>query len=306
MTLDIRRIRYFVAVFEEGSISRAAERENVVQPALSVQIKQLEAELSVKLFERSAQGVQSTPAGQHFYKLCSELLRNLQSTRQQMLDFGGAIAGTVRIGLMPSICRGPLPAILSAYSDAYPRVEIKLLEANSGTLADRLIAGDLDLAICNRPASQTKLKLRLLHRDRVVLVSGPTKQLTRWRPCRLSDVRDLKLVLPSPYHSLRRLLDKHIKSGAIRPARVIEIDGLGATMEFIQSSDWSTTLPGIAVINDARADRFILNPIASPDLSSDIYELRPPDKPLSLPAQKLVEMVQHDLTRARPAMRWRK
>ena len=71
-----------------------------------------------------------------------------------------------------------------------------------------MIAGALDFAICNRPASQTELKLRLLHRNRVILVSGPTKKLTPWKPCRLAHMPDLKLVLPSSQHSLRRVLDK--------------------------------------------------------------------------------------------------
>jgi len=297
MTLDVRKIRYFVSVFEEGSFSRAAERENIVQPALSTQIKQLETDLCVKLFERSTQGIQPTPAGQHFYRLCKDLLRALEAAGQQMRDFGGAISGFIRVGIMPSICRGPLATILTKYSDAYPDVEIKIVEAYSGTLADAVIAGALDFAICNRPASQTGLKLRLLHRDRVILVSGPTKKLTPWKPCRLAEVQDLKLVLPSSQHSLRRLLDKHIKAGKIKPARVIEMDGLGATMRFVQSSDWSTTLPSVAIIDDAKSDSFILNPIASPDLSSDMYELHLPERPLSLPAQKLVQMVHDELLR---------
>ena len=142
-------------------------------------------------------------------------------------------------------------------------MEIKILEAYSGTLADQVIAGALDFAICNRPASQTELKLRLLHRDRVILVSGPTKKLTPWKPCRLG-MPDLKLVLPSSQHSLRRVLDKHIKAGRIKPTRIMEMDGLGATMRFVQSSDWSTTLPSVAVIDDAKSDTFIMSPIASP------------------------------------------
>ena len=295
--LDLRRIRYFVAVYEEGSIKRAAEREKVVQPAMSVQIRQLEDELSVKLFVRSTQGVQATPAGEQFYRLCTDLLRNLRLAQQQMRDFGGMIAGPISVGLMPSICRGPFAAILNRYSEAYPGVTIKVVEANSGTLADRVIAGELDVAICNRPASQTRLKLRLLAKDKIVLVSGAKKNLVRWKPYELAGIDDLKLVLPSPRHSLRRLLDRHIKARAIRASHILEIDGLGATMEVVQSGDWSTLLPSVAVINDLASTRVTINPVASPALTSDIYELRLPERPLSLPAQKLSEMVYDELVR---------
>jgi DNA-binding transcriptional LysR family regulator len=293
--MDFRKIRYFVAVFEEGSISRAAERENVAQPALSVHLRQIEADLSVQLFERSTQGVQPTPAGRHFYKLCTTLLHDLSAVRQEMRDFGGTIAGAIRIGLMPTICRGPFAKILGDYTRAHPRVDVQIVEAYSGTLADRVVAGELDLAVCNRPASQTNLKLRLLYSDRVMLVSGAAKRRKPWIPCRLDAIDDLKLVLPSTHHSLRRLIDRQMKSGAIRPSRVIEVDGLGATMEFVGASDWSTILPSAAVINDQRSRRFTLNPIAAPKLASDIYVMHPPDLPPSLPAQKFVQMIHTEL-----------
>lgn len=293
--MDFRKIRYFVAVFEEGSISRAALREHIAQPALSVHIKQLEAELSVRLFERSTQGVQATAAGRHLYKLCCGLLRGLDSARQEMLDFGGTVAGSIRLGLMPTICRGVLAQVLDDYTRAYPRVEIEIVEAYSGTLADRLVAGDLDLAICNRPASQTSLKLRLVYSDRLLLVSGTAARRPPWQPVRLDAVGDLKLVLPSAHHSLRRILDRQIKAGTIRPARVIQVDGLGATMEFVGASDWSTVLPSAAVVNDQASGRFALSPIAYPSLASDIYVMHPPELPLSLPAQTIVQMIQDAL-----------
>jgi LysR family transcriptional regulator, nitrogen assimilation regulatory protein len=295
MSFDFRKIRYFIAVFEEGSISRAAERENIAQPALSVQIKQLEEELSIQLFERSPQGVQSTPAGQHFYKLCSDLLGDLQAIRQQMLDFGGTVAGAIRVGVMPSVCRGPFATVLAKYSELYPSVDISIVEANSSTLARGVVIGDLDFAIGNRPASQTDLKLHHLFSDRIMLVSGPATNLTPWKPLDLAQVPNLKLILPSSQHSLRRMLDKHIKAGTIRPARLIEIDGLSGTMHVVESSDWSTALPSVAVINDIDTDRFILNPTASPEITSDIYKIHSPDKPLSLPSEKFAQMIHKEL-----------
>lgn len=76
---------------------------------------------------------------------------------------------------------------------------------------------------------------------------------------------------------------------------MIEVDGLGATMEFVGESDWSTMLPSAAVIKDRSSGRFILNPIASPHLTSDIYVMHRPDQPLSLPAQRIVQMIHAEL-----------
>ena len=291
MTLDFRKIQYFTALYEEGSISRAAERHNIVQPALSMQLKQLEAELSVQLFERSARGIQPTPAGRHFYDLCLRLLRDLQTTRQEMRDFGNKVTGSIRLGLMPSICRGPFARILTCYCEDYPDVELKIFEATSGALADMALAGVLDFAVCNRPVSRTGLKLQPVFSAPIALVSGRLARFEDGQPCNLAELDALKLVLPSSYNSLRRILDRHIKAGAIRASRIIEIDGLSATISFIESSDWSTLVPRIAIINDLASRRFLVNPIETPDLVSDIFEMHNPDRPLSLPSQKMVAAI---------------
>jgi len=297
MAIDIRKLRYFVSVFEEGSFTRAAKRENIVQPALSVQITQLEKELTVKLFERSAQGIQPTLAGDHYYKFCKTLLRSVEAATQEMRDFSGSITGLIRAGVMPSICRGPLTSVLNRYLENYPGVELRVVEGYSGTLADAVLSGGLDFAICNRPVSQTRLTHQRLLKDRLILISGLSKKLSPWKPCRLDDISDLKLVLPCSHHAQRRLLDRHIAAGSIRPARVIEMDGLAASISFVQDSDWSIALPSIAMVRDFKSNGLIFNPITYPELKSEIYELHAPECPLSLPAQKFVQMLQDEIDR---------
>jgi len=253
VTLDLRKLRYFIAVYEEGSVTRAAERENIVQPALSVHLRQLEEELGQRLFDRSAQGVHATPAGHQFYGLATDLLARARDARQRMLDGGGRLAGTVRAGLMPSICRGLLGAIRTTFVEAHPAVELKILEATSGPLADAVTAGQIDFAIGNAPASQTALKLRLLLRDPVVLVSGAARGLPPGRPLRLAELTNLHLVMPSRHNAIRRLLDARLKAAEIVPARFVEIDGLDATMRFLAGSMWSSAIPRVALAHDRAA-----------------------------------------------------
>jgi len=295
MSIDIRKLRYFVSVFEEGSFTRAAERENIVQPALSVQITQLEKELTVKLFERNSQGIQATIAGEHYYRFCKNFLRSLEAATQEMRDFSGSITGLIRAGVMPSICRGPLTPVLARYLKNYPGVELRIVEGYSGTLAEAVLSGGLDFAICNPPVAQTRLTRRRLLSDRLILISGLNKKYLPWKSIRLDEIRDLKLVLPCSHHAQRRLMDKHIAAGNIRPIRVIEIDGLAASISFVQDSDWSIVLPRIAMVRDFRSNGLVFNPISYPELKSDICELHTPECPLSVPAQKLVQMLQDEI-----------
>lgn len=303
MALDLRKIQYFVALFEEGSISRASERLSIVQPALSAQLRQLETELALQLFDRSAQGVRPTPAARHFYKLATGLLRQLDTARQEMRDFTERVVGEVRVGLMPSICRGPLSRILADYEARYPDVELKLFESTSGSLADLVLEGSLDLAVCNPPTAQSRLLIQPIFADPVWLVSGPRRGLEPGRGYRLTDIADLKLILPSRRNSIRRLLDRHIKSGDIRVSRVMEIDGLSATLKALELSDWSTLVPRMAVIDELGGDRYLVNPVLRPELVSEIVEIHPPERPLTLPAMLMVDTVRKALLALGPAPR---
>lgn len=296
MALDYRKVRYFVAVYEEGSVSRAAERERVVQPAVSTQIKQLEQEFSVRLFQRASHGMEPTPAGDQFYKLCKQLLHDLGSARQRMLDLGGQIAGIVRLGIMPSLCRGPLSRVLSAYTTAYPHVDLTIVEATSGILAAAVMAGDLDGAICNQPTAVPELRLRLLHRDPLALVSNKASSFVADRTCRIADLRNLKVVLPTGGgNTIRRLLETQMRLGHVKPLRLLHIDGLGATLEFVRRSDWVTIIPGIALSNDMDSDSFVRNLLTEPALTSDIYEMHLPNRPLSQPAHEFVRMLEEEI-----------
>lgn len=293
--VDIRKIRFFSSVFEAGSITRAAEREHIAQPALTVHIQQIEDEFQVKLFERSAQGMTPTPAGRHFYRICQDLLRRLASVNEEMHAFSGDVAGSIAAGIMPSICHGPLAPALAHYTEAYPNVAVRIVEGLSGTLADWVMSDAVDFAICSRPAITSGLSLRLLVTDRLVLVSARRSERKPFAPCRLSDITDLKLVLPSPNHFLRHTLDHHIERGDFHPASTLEIDGQSATLQFVAQSDWSTILPTIALINEFESTRFTINPIEDPVLSTEIFELRSPRRSLSAASERFVAMLETQL-----------
>jgi len=299
--VDIRKIRFFVAVYEAGSITRAAEREHIAQPALTVHIQQIEDELKVKLFERSAHGVNPTPAGRHFYGICQDLLKRLETVGEEMQVFGGQVAGSITAGIMPSICHGPLAPVLARFTAAYPNVGVRIVEGLSGTLAQWVLSDAVDFAICSRPAAALGLSLRLLVTDRLVLVSAQNSRRVPFAPYRLRDIADLKLVLPSANHFLRHTLDHHIHRGDFRPATTLEIDGQSATLQFVAHSDWSTILPTIALIHEFHSGRFCMNPIEDPPLSTEIYELRSPRHTPTEASQRFIAMLEAQI-QAAPAL----
>ena len=297
MNVDFKKLRYFVAVYEERSFSRAAAREHIAQPALSVHVRMLEDEFDVRLFERTPQGIIPTAAGHHLYKLGKDLLQGLKSAQQQMKDLGGNLSGQIRVGVMPSICWGALASILTRFAERHPAVRIRIVEAFSATLAEKAASGELDIAICNRPPAHIRLSQRLLFRDRLVLVSGQRRGLEQWRPYGLAELRDLKLVLPSPANSLRQTIDEVFKGRTLDVTQVIEIDGLSATLRLVETGEWSTLLPSCALVNEISSHKISINPLTDIEIHSEIYELmRDREQPPSA-AQFLVQMIHDELVR---------
>jgi DNA-binding transcriptional LysR family regulator len=178
---------------------------------------------------------------------------------------------------------------------------VRIVEGLSGTLAEWVLSDAVDFAICSRPAATVELSLRLLVTDRLVLVSARNSGRMPFAPCRLGEIADLKLVLPSASHFLRHTLDHHINRGDFRPVTTLEIDGQSATLQFVAHSDWSTILPTIALINEFDSPRFTINPIEEPVLSTEIYELRSPRHTPSVASERFIAMLEAQI-RAAPAL----
>ena len=287
--MDLRQIRYFVAVYEEGSFSRAAERENCTQPGLSVQMQQLEAELGHRLFDRKPRGVVPTIAGKHFYESCKDILNSVRGARQRMLDLAGAVAGRINVGVPPSFSKTALPAALRRFSEEYPHVEMRIAEAYSGTLSEWVVAGDLELAIVTQPPADLGLATAPFFRDRLALVRGAGRR------GRNSAGRGLKLAVPSGRHSLRQKIDSHPRLHAPNVGRILEIDGLTATLELVRASDWATVLPIVAVADDVREGRLKTEAISAPELWLDYFLVQTKDLPLSVASRRFLDLLDAEL-----------
>lgn len=288
-SVSLRQISYFVAVFEEGGFSRAAERENCAQPGLSVHIRNLEETLGLALFERSVSGVTPTPAGRRFYRHALAILRSVHSAELEIAEMRDQISGVVRAGLIPSVVRGLLPPMLPDFLDSYPRIDLQVVQAYSETLVRWLLSGELDFALLIEPAVQDGLEITRFSRERMVLITGRALGLQPWRPVKLREMPPLKLVVPTMRHGLRRNIERSIKLAGLSPQRVLEMDAMQGALEFIKKSDWATILPMTAVINDLDSARLCLNPIIEPSIKSDLFVAHLTQNPLSAASRVFVD-----------------
>ena len=169
--MDLRQIKYFVTLYDERSVTKAAVRLSVVQPALSMQISKLEDTYGAKLFERTSRGVVATDAGRTFYNLCQRILSDVDEAQRYFRDASGQVSGELTVGLMPSVANSVLPNVLAQYQANYPDVTLRIAEAYSGSLLDQFNSGKLDHAVVNKTTDLSRMAITPLFRDYLVLVT---------------------------------------------------------------------------------------------------------------------------------------
>lgn len=301
--MDIRQLEQFVAVYEEGSFSSAARREDCTQPALSVQIRNLEEEFGVALFTRSRRGVTPTVAGKRLYSRGLAILSAVADTRIAVRELSGDITGSITIGTVPSVSRSALPAALSRFTEAHPNVELTLDEAYGGTLTERVAAGELDFAVVTSAVSHEGIEATLLAEHEMALVSGPSSGFKPFDRVRLKDLPPLRMVLPTRRHAIRQLIDTHIARAELVIESSIESDGLNTTLEYVRHSGWSTLTAVASVIDTVESGTLIINPIVRPRADLDYYLIRQMRQPLTGAADRLVNLLREEL--AGITKRWR-
>jgi len=169
--VELRQLRYFIAIAEEGNFSRAAERLHVSQPPLSTQMKSLEDELGVRLLERSNRGVSLTAAGSVFFTETRALLARLEHAKSEAQRAGRGDTGLLSIGFVSIADYGILPPALRNFRSSFPLVEVQLHELTTDAQIRELRAARLDLGIGLAPVDEPDIEFECLLREELVLAA---------------------------------------------------------------------------------------------------------------------------------------
>jgi len=287
--IPLRQIRAVIAVCEEGSFTRAAQRENATQSGISQHVAAVERALKVKLFERATSGITPTSAGLRYYKRCVEAVGTLEHAAEEARSVAGQVSGELRIGLMPTFTRAVLAPVLEDFVPRCPEVRLHIVEGYSGLLTEMVLDDLLDFAVVPAFEGTIGLKSRMLVRDREMLISGPRAGFTALAPVRLSQCRPLKIVVPGPDNIRRRNLETYVQAHGVEIAAMLEMDAMIATLEFVARSDWVTILPSVISVNDIGRGELIVNPIADPELHAEFVVVQPTRRTLSKQARLFLQ-----------------
>jgi DNA-binding transcriptional LysR family regulator len=196
--MELRHLRYFVTVAEELSFRRAAEKLHIAQPPLSAQIKALEQELQVRLFERTTRSVRLTPSGAVFLEEARAVLAATAHAERRAKDAEHGLAGTLRVGIIAPIANSWLAEILRRFRQQFPGVQLSLFELTSTEQLRRLRAGELDVGLLRPPVGFPELDYKVVGKSRQMLAVPAGHRLARKPSLSWADFHNEELVLISP------------------------------------------------------------------------------------------------------------
>lgn len=268
--MDIKKLRYFIAIAETGAFSRAAERLHVAQPALSQHILAMEADFGVKLLQRNARGITLTDAGQ---RLLSRA-RYIDAAFSDLTDFirGEATpTGKVRFGMPGTINEQLGVPLIEACRRDYPAVKVRVSEAMSGFVLGWLRDGSIDVALLYNVEDQKGLQLHhALTEDIVLFGIKGLKGRPRTSRITLAACLQLPLILPGEAHGLRLLIDMAARSIGKIVEPEIEIDSYRQIKELARRGVGYAMLPATAVKQEVKAGIFDAWRVIEPNVERKI------------------------------------
>jgi len=199
--MELRHLRYFVAVAEQLHFRRAAEILHIAQPALSQQIRKLEEEIDVKLFERSRHKVRLTTAGKAFYENALRILEHADQAVVRARKVESGDAGMLRIGFVSTAAIRVLPAAMKKLQKQVPLAEVALNELAAGEQIEGLYREQLDIAFVHAQLSQDVLKTKVVARDRLIVAVPTSSKLARGQRIDMKDLASRPAIMPAGHSS---------------------------------------------------------------------------------------------------------
>lgn len=303
--METRRLANFIAVIDYGSLTRAAERMHIAQPALSQQIALMEAAFGTKLLVRKRTGVTATSAGMALYRNAQTILRQM---KQLEADVGAAelsVSGHVGVGI-PVSCAGiiSLP-LLQAVRERYPNILLHLSENLSGLLGELMVNNRLDIAMLYGTHGSEGLTRTNLLVERLCLVAAPAflPGASTAETVQVAELASVPLVLPSHSNGLRALVDVAMSRHGLKPDIIAELDSLPSLRAAAAAGFAATILPRSAIEPDTK--NIVVREIVEPSIERTIVICRPGSSGGPTPVDTVEEILISTIDRLVESGEWR-
>ncbi len=290
--MNLRQLRTLVHIGELGSLSKAADRLHVAQPALSRQIRALEEELGTALFTRHGRGMVLTQTGELLRERATNILRQVEEARADAISSTGWVRGNVVIGMPPTVADILAGRLAKDMVDLYPDVHVRFTAGFTSHLIDWLQRGTIDIAILYDPKTPGNLRIQPLLLEELFLVSPASAKLSQKNAVPFSRLSEEKMMQP---HSLRELIERQAQKADCELEVVMEADALGVLKDFVKLGLGSTILPLPAVHNEIEEGELCAAPIKDPPLSRRLILATPTDRAISNAVLRISDIIQEEV-----------
>ena len=240
--MELRHLRYFLAVAEALHFTRAAESLGMSQPTLSQQIRELERELGSPLFDRIGRSVRLTEAGEVFRRHAVRAVREVETGQAAVADLRGLNQGTLRVGVTHSFSAALIPRTVASFRKQYPGIAVVIEKTSGRAIEQALVAGTLDLGIAFAPTETSEVVAETLFEEEVVLIVAQNHGLARRKSITLAELDELPLVLPTRAFATRRLIDDRLQESQVHPRIVVEMNDIDGLLEIVRLGTGATVL----------------------------------------------------------------
>jgi LysR family cyn operon transcriptional activator len=259
--MELRHLRYFQALAATLNFTRAAEKSHVTQSTLSHQIRQLEDELGVELFERVGKKVLLTEAGENLLDQVTPAMRMIDEAAWHIRDTTDEVKGTIRVGATHSFNIRLVPDCIAAFLNRHPSIKVVVEELSGNEITERLRQNQIDLGISYRPEDQTDLHFEPLYNEELKLVVGKNHPLAKRKKIRMVELQMVRMTLLPQYFSTRKILDECFAAARVEPLVVVELNSVMPMVELVKKTDLASIVSEM-VVADRRDLRVI--PIEDP------------------------------------------
>ena len=294
-SISIRHLRYFDALSQHRHFGRAAEACSISQPALSLQMKELEELLGVALIERGNRQIRLTSVGEAFEPRVREILRAVDELAELARASASPLGDRLRIGMIPTVAPYLLPSFAKRLSEDFPDLDLRPREAVTQKLIEDLLDGRLDAAVVALPVSEPSLHERLLFNEEFVLVR-PWADRDKPVPC-VEMLQKMRLLLLEEGHCFREQALSFCKLSPSSARELMEGSSLSTLVQMVGAGLGVTLIPSMAVPNETASARVSIARLDTPRPVRSIGMVWRKTNPLAAGFSKIADILHEEYVR---------
>ncbi len=285
--MELRHLRYFLAIAEHSHFGAAAEELLVSQPTLSQQMKELEAELEVQLFERVGRRVKLSQAGELYREVARRALNVLEEGEALLLEFDQLLRGSLAIGVVQTVNSYLIPPIVAQFVREYPKVHLAIEELPASEIEDRLSRSTLDMGISFSPSPGCDLTSEPLFEEELVLAVHPNHRYKQRKSISFKSLKDEPLSLLPRGFCTRRIIEECFRQATTPLVVAVELNSIAGLLALVRAGGPPTILPRLGI--DSKAVNAIR--LDSPTPKRQVCLLTSKSKPTLRAREVFIEMV---------------